>query len=85
MKYPEMMKVSRLVACPMFFNLPCHLSRQTGLLKLTKKSLILSMFRRLGCFPQVFGQVEMWLIIELRKIIRVSHAVACPICIYIFF
>ena len=30
-------------------------------------------------FPQIFGQVKEWLMIELHKIIRMSHVVACPI------
>ena len=54
----------------MVFNLLYHLTWQIGLLKRTKK-LVLSIFR---CFPQVFGRVEGWLITELHKIIRVSHA-----------
>ena len=33
----EMIRVSYLVACPMVFNLLCDLSRQGGVLKLTKK------------------------------------------------
>ena len=38
-----MIKVSHLVACPMVFNLLCHL---------------LSIIRRLGPFPQVFGRMK---------------------------
>ena len=33
----------------------------------------------------VFGKVKEWLIIELNKIIRVSHLVACPIVFLLFF
>ena len=37
-----------------------------------------SIFIPLGFYPQVFGQVKEWLIVELREIIRVPHIVACP-------
>ena len=47
-----------------------------------EKSLILSICRRLGRFPKVFGQVKEWLIMELQKIIRLSHVVACPIVFF---
>ena len=67
----------------MVFNLLYHLTWQIGLLKLTKKNLVLSIFK---CFPQVSGRVEGWLIIELHKIIRVSHAVAIfPNFFFLFF
>ena len=35
-------------------------------------------FSRLGHFPQVFGQVKEWPILELPEMIKVSHAVTCP-------
>ena len=37
-----------------------------------------SIFSHLRPFPQVFGQVKESLILELRKVTRVPHAVACP-------
>ena len=37
-----------------------------------------SAFSRLGQFPEVFGQVKEFLILELGEIIRVLHLVACP-------
>ena len=79
LKQHEIIRVSHLVACPMFFNLLCHHSRQTRACSNYVRSLILSIFRRLGRFPDVFEQVKEWLIIELQKIIRLSHIVACPI------
>ena len=79
-----MMKVSHLIACPMVFNLLCHLSRQTDMFKTYKKSSLLSIFRRLFPFLQVFGQIKGCLIIKLHKIIRLSHVAACPIAFLCF-
>ena len=43
------------------------------------KCPILSIFSRLGPFPQIFGQVKEWLILELCEMIKVpTHIVACP-------
>ena len=36
-------------------------------------------FSRLGTFPQVFGQVKEWLILELQEMIKVPHEIACAI------
>ena len=47
--------------------------------------IIFSLFGRLGPFPQVFGQVKEYLMIELHKIIRFSHVVACPIVFILFY
>ena len=44
-----------------------------------------SVFSRLGHFTQVFRQLKEWLILELHKTIRVSHAVACPIVLILFY
>ena len=41
--------------------------------------IIFSTFKRLGSFPQVFGQVRESLILELHEMIGVLHIVACPI------
>ena len=38
-----------------------------------------SIFSRLRLFPQVYGQLKEWLILELREMIRVAHVVALPI------
>ena len=45
----------------------------------------MSIFRRLGPFPQVFGQVKEWLTLKLYNIIRVSHIVAWPFVFFFFF
>ena len=39
------------------------------------KSSILSIFRRLRPFNQVFGQVKKWLMLKLHKIKCISHLV----------
>ena len=44
-----------------------------------KKWLFFTVFSSLGPFPQDFGQVKGWLMLKLRKIKYVSHAVVCPI------
>ena len=42
-------------------------------------------FYRFGLFPQVFGQVNEWPILESHKMISVLHAVACPIVFILFY
>ena len=42
-------------------------------------------FNRLGSFTQVFGQVKKSLMLELHKVIKVSHEVACPIVLILFY
>ena len=39
----------------------------------------------MGPFPQVFGQVKQWLMLELHETIRVSHVVLCPIVFILFY
>ena len=39
---------------------------------------ILANFSCLCHFPQVFGQVKEWLILELHEMIRMPHVVAYP-------
>ena len=46
---------------------------------------IFSIFSPLGPFPQVFGQVKEWFILELLETIRVLHAVTCPIAFILFY
>ena len=41
--------------------------------------IFFSIFRRLGLFPQVYGQVKEWFILELHEMIRVFHVVVFPI------
>ena len=39
-------------------------------------------FSRLELFPYVFRQVKEWLTLQLHEMIRLPHAVACPIVFY---
>ena len=41
-------------------------------------SSFFGVFSRLCHFPQVFGQVKEWLILELHEMIKVPDPVACP-------
>ena len=49
-----------------------------------EKWSIFSIFRCLGPFTQVFGQVNKWLMLELHKIITVSDVIAC-LNVFLFF
>ena len=40
---------------------------------------LFSIFSRLVPFPQVFGQVKEWLMLDLHEMIRLLHVVACPV------
>ena len=46
--------------------------------KVLKNDHIFSIFSRFAPYPQVFGQVNEWLIVGLHEMIRVPHVVACP-------
>ena len=52
--------------------------RSAGRSAQTYEKLFFIIFRRLGPFPQAFGQVKGWLILELHEMIRVPHVVVCP-------
>ena len=53
MKLHAIIRLSHLVACPMVFNLLCHLSWQAGMLKLTKM-LNFKCFYTFGLFSPSF-------------------------------
>ena len=69
-----------VVPFPIVFILFDHWDSQGGILR-RKKWSFSSIFRRLGPFPQMFGQV----MLELYKIIRVSNVGACPIIFILFY
>ena len=50
-----------------------------------KNLSLLSIFRRLGLFHQVFGQVKVWLMFDWYIIIRMSHVVACLTVFILFY
>ena len=49
-----------------------------------KKNHIFSIFNRFGVFPQIFGQINEWPVLELHEMVRVPHLVACQI-VFIWF
>ena len=60
-------------------------TRLTGMsVQSYEKRPFLSVFSRLGLFPQVFGQVNEWPISKLHEMIRVLHLFACPIISILF-
>ena len=78
----KLLRVTYEVACSNIFILFYKQSWQGEVLK---KWWFLSVFSRLGPFPQDFGQVKVLLMFELYKRIRVSHAVVCLIVFLLFF
>ena len=88
----EILRVSDAVACRIDFILLRDRGRQGegggegggGVLKLTRNCSVLSIYSRLGCFPQVFGQVTKCLRLKLHKMISILHETACPMD-FIFF
>ena len=50
-----------------------------------EKCSIISIFRYLGLFPQVFGQVKTWRMLKLHEIMGMSHIVACQIIFILFY
>ena len=60
-------------------NCFCFRNQLGALLKLLKKWSILSIFGRLGRFPQVYWQVKKSLILDLPEIIRLYYSIACRI------
>ena len=43
-----------------------------------ENDLFLIIFRQLGSFLRIFGKTKELLILELHEVIKVLHAVACP-------
>ena len=58
LEFHEMIKVPRLVVCPIVFILFDDREWQGAVLKLMKNDNYLVFFSRLGPFHQVFGQVK---------------------------
>ena len=75
-----MIRVLRVAACLVVFILLCDLGRSAGRSAHTyQKRSLFNIFRRLGLFIQVFGQVKEWLLLELHKMIKLAPILACPI------
>ena len=67
--------------------LPAHrfeLALESRLARKSAQTYQKGIFSRFGTFPEVFEQVKELLMLKLHKIIRVSHAVACPIVFILF-
>ena len=53
--------------------------------KVMKNYHYFHIFSRFGHFPQVFEQVNEWLILELHEMIKVSHLAASPVVFILFY
>ena len=76
MELHKIIKVSHAVACPFAFLLFYEPRWQGGVFKIMKTYHFLSVFSHLGHFP--IAQVKQWLILGLYEMIKVPHAVVCP-------
>ena len=52
--------------------------------KVLKNNNFLNIFISFGLFPQVFGHVNEWPILEFHEMIKVSRLVVCPIVFILF-
>ena len=77
------MKVSHLLVCLMVFTLSRHLNGEREKCS-NLQSSILSIFRRLDLFLQVFGQIKVWLMLDMHKIIIASDILVFPITFFCF-
>lgn len=63
-------------ACAVFLILFYDRNWQGEVLKFMK-DFFFSIFSRFGQFPEIFGQVKKWFMLELHGMIIVPHVVAC--------
>ena len=75
----EMIRVLHMVACSNAFILLYGRDWQGGVFKFMKNGIFFCIFTRFGLFPQYFGQLMEWSILELHEMIRVLRVVACPV------
>ena len=75
----EMIRVLHMVACSNAFILLYGRDWQGGVFKVMKNVIFFCIFTRFGLFPQFFGQLMEWPILELHEMIRVLRVVACPV------
>ena len=87
----EMIRVLHVVAYPIAFISFYVQDWQGGVFKVMKNDLIIIIIviiiiiiTRFSLLPQVFGQVSGQPILKLHEIIRMLHAVACPIAFILF-
>ena len=65
--------MSYIVACPIVFILFYGRDCQGGVFKVMENVYFFYIFISCGPFPQVFRQIKEFLMLELHKILRVSH------------
>ena len=84
LKLHEMISVPHVVACVivLLFVLSSRLAGKSA--QIYDKLSFFSIFSRLCAFPQVFGQVNEWPIVEFQEMIIMSHLVARPIVFTLF-
>lgn len=70
--------MSRVVACPIAFILLCNLDRQRGVLKLIKTAQLQEFLAIFVLFSQFLEHVKESFTLELPEIVKVLHAVVCP-------
>ena len=76
----KIIRVLHVVAQPIVFILFCDLHWQGGVLKHMKNDhFFFCIFNRFGLFPQIFGPVNDWPMLEFHEMIKVIGAVACSI------
>ena len=83
LKSHETIRVSHAVACPIVFILFCVRDWQRGVFRVMKNNHLLIILA-VWVISHAFGQVREWLILELHGMIRVVHAVACPMDFNLF-
>lgn len=64
-------------ACAIIYILFYDRSWQGEVLRLMKDLFFFSISSRFGQFPEIFGQVKEWFMLELHGMIIVPHVVAC--------
>ena len=80
----EMIRVLHMVACANVFIFFYGWDWNGRMFKFMKNDSFLNIFISFELFSQVFGQVNEWSILKLHGIIRVLHAVACPVVFALF-
>ena len=85
LKFHEMIKVLHVVAFSVLFVQFHGRNWQGGVFKFVENDHFLNIFINFGLFPQDFGQVKEKLMLELHKLIRVSHIVAWSIVLLLFY
>ena len=81
----ETMRMLHIVVCPIVFLLFYERGWQRGVFKVMKNDLFLVFLVIWVLFSKFLGMFKGWLMIQLHKIIRASHAIGCPIVFLLFY